>query len=370
MSVGIDRISYYCPKYFTSTESYANFYNKNYKAIVRTSGQLKNSFKTANEDIISFGINAAKNIIQENEKFDAVIFATESSLDDSKCSTLFLTNYLNINKDALVFEIKQACYSSTAALIFAINYIQNKKDAKILIISSDIAEYKPDSNGEITNGAGAVAFIVSNNPKILEIENKFYSTHEDAYDFLKPKEEKYPIVNGQESVNLYLKCFHDLYERLIKENENKKINIIVNHAPFANILNKIKDKIESDYKIEIKFTEEIKNYTSNIGNLYTASLYLSFISLLKNSKENLTNKEIIFFAYGSGATATIFKGKIMNSYTESLNYIQNYIEDREEVEYYKIESVKKDNNLKSIRNNTFYLEKVEDFRRYYKCKED
>ncbi|XP_047158258.1 hydroxymethylglutaryl-CoA synthase-like [Vigna umbellata] len=43
-----------------------------------------------------------------------------------------------------------------------------------------------------------------------------------------------------------------------------------------------------------------------VGNMYTASLYAAFISLIHNKHSTLDNKRVILFSYGSGLTSTMF----------------------------------------------------------------
>ena len=53
--------------------------------------------------------------------------------------------------------------------------------------------------------------------------------------------------------------------------------------------------------------------SSEIGNMYTASIFMSLISSLVESLENdrkLENKKIGFISYGSGSKAKIFEGTI------------------------------------------------------------
>jgi hydroxymethylglutaryl-CoA synthase len=43
-----------------------------------------------------------------------------------------------------------------------------------------------------------------------------------------------------------------------------------------------------------------------VGNMYTASLYAAFASLLHNKNSDLAGKRVVMFSYGSGSTATMF----------------------------------------------------------------
>ena len=55
-------------------------------------------------------------------------------------------------------------------------------------------------------------------------------------------------------------------------------------------------------------------YGKLIGNSYTASLYLSFVSLLDNATQDLTGKRVAFYSYGSGSIGEFFSGKIRKGY--------------------------------------------------------
>ena len=76
---------------------------------------------------------------------------------------------------------------------------------KILLITPDIAKYKINSQAESSGGAASVAMIISNNPRILEIEQHHGIYTEDNMDFWRPNYMDTPIVNGRLSCNLYIR---------------------------------------------------------------------------------------------------------------------------------------------------------------------
>ncbi|XWS48380.1 hypothetical protein CRYUN_Cryun13aG0071400 [Craigia yunnanensis] len=52
--------------------------------------------------------------------------------------------------------------------------------------------------------------------------------------------------------------------------------------------------------------------SKQVGNMYTASLYAAFASLLLNKHSSLAGKRAVMFSYGSGLTATIFSLKLQD----------------------------------------------------------
>nr|DAD18746.1 TPA_asm: hypothetical protein HUJ06_020209 [Nelumbo nucifera] len=49
-----------------------------------------------------------------------------------------------------------------------------------------------------------------------------------------------------------------------------------------------------------------------VGNMYTASLYAAFASLIHNKHSSLEGKRIIMFSYGSGLTSTMFSFQLQS----------------------------------------------------------
>src|SRR5699024_10044344 len=118
--------------------------------------------------------NAAKQIIDDSDReaIDFVMFATESGIDQSKSAGVYVHELLGLNKNARSIELKQACYSATAALQLAKGHVLQHPDRKVLVLASDIARYGLSTSGEVTQGAGAVAMIVSQSPRLLTIEDE------------------------------------------------------------------------------------------------------------------------------------------------------------------------------------------------------
>ena len=57
-------------------------------------------------------------------------------------------------------------------------------------------------------------------------------------------------------------------------------------------------------------------YGREIGNCYTASLYIALLSLLETSEEDLSNQNVGLFSYGSGSVGEFFSGTIVEGYAK------------------------------------------------------
>lgn len=219
---------------------------------------------------------------------------------------------------------------------------------------SDIAVYSK-KEAQPTSGAGAIALLIGPNP-IVAINPTRSSHFMNAYDFYKPElPHDYPIVNGKFSTDVYIKSFI-LNWRRFKNKTNKSLmdfDYFCLHCPFTKQVRKsfiglIFNEIKNDplflkkMNLNKKEIEELNNFItkeisfydrsvqlflkkvsykivkdkleqglyipSMIGNIYTGSLYLSLISLFyhfKDSPQNLQNKNILLYSYGSGLASSI-----------------------------------------------------------------
>ena len=67
-----------------------------------------------------------------------------------------------------------------------------------------------------------------------------------------------------------------------------------------------------------KHFDESAAYSRRVGNIYTASIYLSLISLLDNASDLKAGDRIGMFSYGSGAASEFFSGKLLPGFEDYL----------------------------------------------------
>lgn len=60
-------------------------------------------------------------------------------------------------------------------------------------------------------------------------------------------------------------------------------------------------------------------YSRQLGNSYTASIFIGLASLLEQTQEDLSQKRIGFFSYGSGCVAEFFSGIVQPGYKAHLH---------------------------------------------------
>ncbi len=327
VKVGIDLISFYTSNTYLDLNELAEArgvdVNKYYVGI----GQERMSIPTPDEDVVTMGANAAQTILNDCDKstIGTVIFATESSIDQSKAAGIFIHDLLDLPKDCRVVEVKQACYSATAALQMACGLVTRTPNKSILIIASDIARYDLDSPGEATQGCGAVALLVKQDPRILEVSEHSGCYTQNNHDFWRPNYRTTPIVNGKSSTLTYIKAARKCWKAL-EENAGLEFDDIEQfcyHLPFTNMANKAHLKVARDSKSEKDKSELLAQlepslvYNRKIGNSYSASTYISFCSLLDHCK-TLENQKVGIFAFGSGSVGEFFYGTVVAGYQKWL----------------------------------------------------
>ena len=206
MSIGIDKIGFATSQYVLNMADLALARGAEPEKFSKGLMLDATSITPITEDIVTLASDAAADILNDDDKnaIDMVIVATESSIDQSKAAAVYVHSLLGIQPFARSFEMKEACYAATAGLNYAKLHVAAHPDSKVLVIASDIARYGVGSSGESTQGAGAVAMLVSQNPRILELADDNVAQTRDVMDFWRPNYSSTPYVQGIYSTKQYL----------------------------------------------------------------------------------------------------------------------------------------------------------------------
>ena len=329
MKIGIDKIGFATSNYVLKLNDLAAARATDPEKLSKGLLLKELSIAPLTEDIITLGAAAADPILtsEDKEKIDMVIVATESSIDQSKAAAVFIHGLLAIQPFARSFEIKEACYGATAALDYAKLHIEKYPDSKVLVIASDIAKYGINTPGEPTQGAGAIAMLISKDPRILIFNEDNVAQTRDVMDFWRPNYSTTPYVNGLYSTQQYLDCLKTTWDEYQKRHKLslKDFAAYCFHLPYPKLalkgLNKIMDKSlpqEQQDQLKENFEKSIL-YSQKVGNIYTGSLFLGLLSLLENSDNLKAGDKIALFSYGSGAEAEIFSVSLVPGYEKQLS---------------------------------------------------
>ncbi len=328
--VGIDAIGFYAPHYYLDLKNLAEARGVDVNKFHIGLGQEKMAVVPPDEDVVTMAADAGEKALRYVEKEDIhlLLFATESAVDQSKASGIFVHRLLNLPSRCRVVELKQACYSATAGLQMALPLLRENPNKKILLIASDVARYGLNTSGESSQGGGAVALVLSHNPRILAIEPESGFHTEDVMDFWRPNYREEAIVDGKYSCELYLKLVQKTWEQY----SALSARTYFDHAHFCYHV-PVPKLVEKAHQCLVKMNGLPKltraeldtqigpslQYGRIVGNCYTAALYLSLLSLLENTDSDLRHKRIGFYSYGSGCVAEFFSGIVQEDYQKMLD---------------------------------------------------
>lgn len=327
MKIGIDKIGFHIPHYYVDMEDLAEARGVEPAKFTVGIGQDTMAVAPVTQDPVTLAANAALNIIDETdrEKIDFVMFGTETGIDHSKSAGVYVHRLLGLKKNARAIEMKQACYGATAAIQLAKGHIALNPESKVLVLASDIARYGLKTAGEVTQGAGAVAMVISADPKIMTIENDNTFLTKDIMDFWRPTYSDVAYVDGKYSNEQYLSFVDHVWNKY-KEETNGTLDdfaAICFHLPYTKMgvkaLRTIIDEGNEETQTRLQNNlEKSIEYSRKVGNIYTASLYLGLTSLLEG-KEIEPGERIGLFSYGSGAVGEFFTGIIQEGYRDHIN---------------------------------------------------
>ncbi|XP_040565904.1 hydroxymethylglutaryl-CoA synthase 1 [Lepeophtheirus salmonis] len=340
-------------------------------------GQTKMGFCSDTEDVNTLCLTAVDNLIRKTpgigfENIGRLEVGTETILDKSKSvkSVLMKLFEESGNSDVEGIDSTNACYGGTAAMFNCVAWIESSYwDGRLAIaVCADIAVYA-SGNARPTGGAGAVAMLIGPNAGLV-FDRKLRATHvQHAYDFYKPDmSSEYPTVDGKLSIQCYLhsldKCYNLYKAKARKKGDLKKVTLenfdaVLFHTPFCKLVqkslarlafndflldpNSFSDELQSSYSSldlentyfnkdlekafmnvsETSFLNKTKpslEVATNVGNMYTSSLYGGLVSFLisKDKTQDLIGSRVALFSYGSGLASSFFSLSVNHRINEVL----------------------------------------------------
>ncbi len=344
-------------------------------------GLQNSSMPDVYEDIVTMGANAAKRLMERKglapQDIGRIDVATESAFDNSKPVSTYIAGCLeqvfegdfhHANKG----ERKFACVAGTQSIDDAYNWIKagRNRGRAALVIATDTALYARGDPGEATQGAGAVAMLISEDPGVVELSTEQGYGSADETDFLKPNQQ-FPSVDGKRSMKVYLARMREAledYESVAGRTHPDDFTYIPFHTPFPGMVRKaallgyrhmtrdteIEEELtaelgrqprEEDFDSWDAYEEAIRGYmdglkgtdryrdwyaqaieptltlSGQLGNWYTGSVHLARTSALKTAAETgkgLTGEKLLVGSYGSGAQAEIHAETVQEGWKEEI----------------------------------------------------
>lgn len=348
MSIGIDRIGMATPAFYVDLIELAKARGDEPDKYTIGIGQDQQAVAPSSQDIVTMGADAAASILSENDHIGLIALGTESGIDASKAGALYIQKLLNLSPWARAVEIKEACYGGTAALMMARDFVAAHPDQQALVIASDIARYGLKTGGEVTQGAGAVAMIVSKDPHILTINDDSVYRSDSIMDFWRPVYQDTALAKGKYSTAQYLDFFQQVWDRY-KATTGKTLadfKALCFHLPYTKMGLKAlrlalpEGDAAKQADLMAHFDRSIQ-YSRRVGNLYTGSLYLGLLSMLDLDDSLQAGDTLGLFSYGSGAVGEFFSATLVDGFEQYLHAAQHaaLLDDRKQLSVPEYEAV-------------------------------
>lgn len=350
MTVGIEAISVAVPRRYLELEDLALARGVEPSKYTQGLGGRRMAVADPGEDAVALAATAARRLITrfnvDTSKLGLLVVGTESGVDLAKPVASHVQGLLELPKAMRVFDIQHACYAGTAGLMAACEWIASGvgEGRSALVICSDIARYGVKTAGEPTQGGAAVAMLVSQNPRLLALDLGLSGSYSaDVYDFWRPVGRREPLVDGHYSIACYLEAVagafagwrtralaHEVVRTVEADCITEQLARIAYHAPFCKMAKKAHSHLrtaeltaqgplsaaqEAQEKLDAasSFERQVASslgFCADIGNAYTASLYLGLASMLNQDAGVLGGKRVGLFSYGSGCASEFFSGVV------------------------------------------------------------
>ncbi len=389
MIYGIEAASFHVPSLYLEIKDLAEKRNIEPAKLEKGLGLHKMAFPDVHEDAATFAAEALLKLIKDYnlnpKEISRIYLGTESALDAAKPTATYAMQMVEtvLEKDfgarcfknCDVVDMTFACVGAVDALQNCLDFCRANPGKKAVVVASDYAKYELESSGEYTQGGGAVALLLSDNPQLLEIENVYGVATESVFDFFKPRRVALksdlnsstefmpdkieiftdePVFDGHYSNQCYQDRIREAYEHYKDqtgiEKPYKDWRYLIFHLPYAfhgkrvftelySLENQLPFGTPEEQKTVAKSEEYLsfinrkiepsQRASSEVGNMYTASVFMALLSAMQVSYDNhedLEGQKIGFLAYGSGSKAKVFAGKVGQSWrnvVEKWNIFEN-----------------------------------------------
>jgi hydroxymethylglutaryl-CoA synthase len=265
-SIGISGLASYIPPYRVWLEDWCEWTGNQWPKVREVVGR---SFRVRGPDqsVYTMAATAVIRLIKQYdidpERVKFLGLGTESSTDNSAGAiivkgmvdrALEAQGKAPIARSCEVPEFKHACLGGVYGMKGAIRHLAlDGVGSQAIVVCADIAEYARGSSGEPTQGAGAVAMLLEEDPKLAAVDliNSGSASDYRIIDFRKPmlrfcgqdrseshQVQDFPVFNGKYSTTCYidetLHALNDMYEKrgLNPSDYLRSLETIFMHRPY------------------------------------------------------------------------------------------------------------------------------------------
>jgi len=280
------------------------------------------------EDPITMAVNAALPMLTEEDRacIELLLVGSESGVDQEKPMSTWVHRYLGLKPRCRNVELKHACYSGTAGLQLAASWIASgtAPGAKALVVTTDQSRMHLGKPWEYVMGAGAAAVLVSDQPRVLELElGKYGVCTQEVSDLTRPTS-RVETGNSETSLLSYMEGLEGAYADYV-EHAGEPVDFDtyfkknVYHIPFAGLTFRAHRALLRSFttipRSEAWSHFERKSlaaasYARRMNGTYSSSTMVGLAGTIENSTDLDPGDRIGIFSYGSGSCAEFYSGLI------------------------------------------------------------
>ena len=372
MKVGIDSLAFDVPKLHLPIKTLAENRNIEPEKLIKGLGLHKMTFPDVHQDVVTFAANAVYKLIQQEQlnpnEIARIYVGTESGVDASKPVASYVATLIEQQlghgtlRHCDTLDMTFACIGAIDALQTSLDFIRLNPTKKAIVVATDTAKYDLNSTGEYTQGAGAIAMLITADPRVISFGAEVGVSAQGVFDFFKPRRyvskndllnttdnpewngileneiafyKEQPVFDGHYSNQCYINRITEAYAHYKEITHQNEIlfhnweNILM-HLPYCFQARRTFIEI---YASELQLQEDTKTLSKSadylelvnqkimpserasgqVGNMYTGSIFLGLLSTLCHHFQNQTEiagKKLGFIAYGSGSKSKVFEGHI------------------------------------------------------------
>ncbi len=264
--IGISGLAAYMPPYRVWLEDWCNWTGDQWPKVREVVGR---SFRVRGpeQSVYTMAATAVLRLIDQYDvdptRIKFLGLGTESSTDNS-AGAIIVKGMVDqaleargkpaIARSCEVPEFKHACLGGVYGMKGAIRHLAlDGAGGQAIVVCADIAEYARGSSGEPTQGAGAVAMLLEEDPKLAVVDLPGSGSASDyrVMDFRKPmlrfcgqdrsqthQVQDFPIFNGKYSTTCYidetLQALNDMYRKreLVPIEYLRSLRTVFMHRPY------------------------------------------------------------------------------------------------------------------------------------------
>ncbi|MEM6511713.1 MAG: hydroxymethylglutaryl-CoA synthase [Pseudomonadota bacterium] len=264
--IGISGLAAYTPPYRVWLEDWCEWTGQPWSKITSVVGR---SFRVRGPEhsVYTMAATAVMRLIEQYDVDPSRVkflgLGTESSADNS-AGAIIVKGMIDralqaqgrppIARSCEVPEFKHACLGGVYGMKGAIRHLAlDGAGSQAIVVCADIAEYARGSSGEPTQGAGAVAMLLEEDPKlaVVDLVNSGSASDYRVMDFRKPMlrfktqapgethhVQDFPVFNGKYSTTCYvdetLHALADMYDKrsLSPSDYLRSLKHVFMHRPY------------------------------------------------------------------------------------------------------------------------------------------